>query len=522
MPEAVLFTGGSVFTGHRWCEALVIEDGRVVAAGTEDEARRARPAGAERVELLGGLLVPGLIDCHVHLAELTRFREGLDLSGVRSIVELVERAHRWAEAHPDQPVVGRGWSADRLSEGRWPTAADLDRASGNRPVMLFHASGHAVVANHAALEAAGIGRTTPDPPGGRVARTADGTPTGALYESAQQPVSALAVRAFPPAPEGLARTLEYAASLGLTTVATMNTWAEEWQALERLSIYAPLPVRVRSYVRLARSAEFPSPAGAAGGRCAIVGVKGFTDGAFGPRTAWLDRPYSDEPRETGLPVGTEDELRTALDAARSRGFAPALHAIGDRALGRALALLDAPRPDGSAPPRVEHAALTPPGLWPALDRVRPVLVVQPGFVWSDSWLGERLGAERARWAYAFRTLIGRGHHLAGSSDAPYDALDPWRGLRAAVSRTEPGGGSANPTPEESLRTEEAFRMYTVEGGVALGDPRLGSLEVGDRADLLLLRASRLEDALAAGSGAVAATWVDGVRAYRAPDARISA
>jgi predicted amidohydrolase YtcJ len=154
-----------------------------------------------------------------------------------------------------------------------------------------------------------------------------------------------------------------------------------------------------------------------------------------------------------------------------------------------------------------------------LASVRPALVVQPGFVWSDSWLPERLGADRGRWAYAFRTLTDLGHRLVGSSDAPYDPPDPWRGLRAATERRDELGRSANPDPREALTVEEAVRLYGVNAGEALGEPTLGTLEVGNRADLIVVEARGLGDAIRAGATAVRETWVGGVRIY---DAGVSA
>jgi len=519
MPEAYLWTGGRIFTGRRWCEALVIDGPRVVYAGPSAGAHRARPAGCETVDLHGHVIVPGLVDAHLHLADLTRAREGLDLRDVRSISELRERVAAWADRTPSAAVVGRGWDQERFEERRWPTRRDLEAAVDGRPAILYHASGHAAVVNGPALEAAGLRGNAPDPPNGRLGREPNGSPNGLLYEGALQAVSPIASAADPPTTEGIARTLAFASSYGLTTVATMNTSREELAALGSLAARAPLPVRVRSYLRLSILDERP-PAPTdpmlAPGPVRVVGVKGFTDGAFGPRTAWLSSPYADAPDSAGLPLGTEEEFRDRLDRAGALDLAPALHAIGDRAVARSLRLLRGRRGPTTAPPRVEHAALTPPELFPELEQARPVLVVQPGFVHSDWWLGARLGAGRARWAYAFRTLLDRGHLLAGSSDAPYDPLDPWRGMAAAVQRVDAEGRSANPSPQESLSAEEALRLYTAGGGDALGEPSVGSLEEGSVADLVVLGATGLPEALRAGARSVEETWAGGRRVFRRP------
>jgi predicted amidohydrolase YtcJ len=499
-----------VFTGERYCEALLVEDGRVALAGSEDEVRRASPTGTEHHPLPGSLVVPGLIDAHIHIADVTRYREGLNLSGVRSVADLVDALRDWTVGHPAGAIVGRGWDPERSPDRAWPHRHDLDRAVADRPVFVEHVSGHAGVANSIALARAGIRDRTPDPAVGRIGRTSDGTPDGRVFEGA--------VRAFVgrpddldlPSPAALRRTMHALANLGLTSLGAMSASPEEAVALRGLSAAGALPGRVRVYLHGARWEEyFRGPSGPAGaeGRFAVVGVKEFTDGAFGPRTAWLSEPYEDDPGNFGLSAAPAERLRSLVETVTDRHLAPALHAIGDRAIEYSLGLLGPLRRGARAPARVEHAALTPPRLFPELARVRPALVVQPGFVWSDHWLAARLGVARARWAYAFRSLGREGHPLAGSSDAPYDPADPWRGIRAAVERTDPGGRSANPAPEEQLTPAEAIRLYTVNGGAALGEPALGRLEPGSPADLVVLGVPTLERAVAAGAAAVRETWV---------------
>jgi len=513
--ETHLWLEGRIFTGNRWCEALIVEDGRVVFAGSAAEARRRRPAGTETHRLRGRIVLPGLVDAHLHLADLTRVREGLDLAGAASLAELGERLRRWADRTPRGGLVGRGWDPERFSERRWPTVRDVDAVVADRPVILYHTSGHAALANSAALESAGIGAGTPDPKDGRIGRDADGEPNGLLFEGAMRSVGAIVAESSPLTPDGLVRTLRHAASFGLTTVATMNTSLEELGALRAATASRAPMVRVRSYLRIsALERAYASPKGdPTRDPLRVIGLKAYTDGAFGPRTAWLSRPYADAPSESGLALGTEESLREPLDLGADRDLGPALHAIGDRALERALRLLDGRSGRTSAPPRVEHAALTPPGVWPTLDRVRPVLVVQPGFLWSDWWLGDRLGGERARWAYAFRTLEDRGHLLAGSSDAPYDPLDPWRGIRAAVDRVDPSGRSANPAREEALGPEEAVGLYTRNGGRALGEPEIGTLEEGAPGDLVILRATDRRSFVTEGAAGVLETWMGGRRVH---------
>jgi predicted amidohydrolase YtcJ len=504
-----LWHNGRVFTGGPWAEAILVDDGRVVAVGSADEVRRSAPTGTEVSDLGGHLILPGLIDAHLHLAEMTWAREGPDVEGARSVPELLDRVRNWAAAHPMGFVIGRGWSAERLGRSSPPTRRELDGAVDGRPLILYHASGHAVAVNSAALAAVRIDARTPDPAGGRIGRDPDGEPNGALYETAMRALAP--VYAGAPLDSGaLGRTVDSLRAQGITTVASMNVGSAEVESLRALAANAHLSVRARLYLNLGLlDAGKPAELGVDPSRLEIVGVKGFTDGAFGPRTASLSTPYADAPAESGLPSADDDRLSGKLEAAASLGLAPALHAIGDEAVGRALDLLEPMKGRTTAPIRLEHAALTPPELLPRIDRVRPSLVVQPGFVWSDHWLGDRLGRERARWAYAFRTLATRGHRLAGSSDAPYDPADPWRGLNAAVHRRDPEGRSANPDTSEAIPVEEAIRMYTQNGGLAVGEPGLGWLMPGAPADFLLLSVSDLPGALTHGAAAVRETWLAG-------------
>jgi predicted amidohydrolase YtcJ len=516
MTDARRFTGGQVFTGHRFVEALLIEGGRVVSVGTEREVARSSPAGCEVERLDGGSVVPGLVDAHLHLAEIARAEQGLPLGGLRSREELVERLRRWAEIHPSGPLIGRGWDVEGFPDQREPTREDLERAVADRPVVLYHVSGHAAVVNGTALYAAGYTDLSADPPGGRLGRAPDGSANGLVYERALEPVGRFSSGAFPPEPVAIERTLHSLATFGITTAGTLNTDPEELEVLAALGARGDLPVRVRVYIRFSRLAEVDVRRPLeeeTSGLLAIRGTKAFTDGAFGPRTAWLSEPYADRPDRAGDPTLLRRELGEVVDAALAVGLVPALHAIGDRALGAALEALEAVEP-GPGTARVEHAALVPPALYPALDRVRPTLVVQPGFVWSDSWLGERLGAERAHHAYPFRTLIERGHLLVGSSDAPFDPIDPWRGLAAATRRTDPDGRSANPDPREELSPEQAFQLYTANAGPGLGEAGLGSLEVGAPADLVVLDAPDLAHAIGHGSSTVRSTWRGGQRTFR--------
>ena len=500
MTDTTLFVGGRVYTEGRYAEALLVEDGRVAAVGSGEEVRRSAAIGAERVDLAGGLVIPGLADAHLHIGDLTRAERMFDASTSASIPALARRLSAWAEAHPGTAIVGGGLDPGRLAERRWPTTEELDAAVRDRPVVLYHPSGHAALVNSAALER-GVG----PPPSRAVA----GVPRGVLVEEQLEELGAWVEEAVPLTAEAVEATAHRLVRLGITAVGTMSTGGDELALLQRLDEAGRLPLQVRAYPVLADGIPDVRSSGTnGGGHCTVVGVKAFLDGAFGPRTASLEEPYADDPSTRGVDRGDDAVLEVALEEARAAGLAPALHAIGDRAVARAVRLLSKIRP-GNPPARIEHASLVPPALFEPLHRLGASLVVQPGFLLSDIWLQERLGVPRARWAYPFRSLGDRSIPLAGSSDAPYDRLDPWEAMRAAVRRRDDLGRSANPSPDEAVSETEAFSLFTQGASQAMGDRERGRLAVGSPADLVVLGVPRLSDAIRSGAEAVRGTWVAG-------------
>jgi predicted amidohydrolase YtcJ len=511
------WVNGRVFTGTGFAEGFLVEGGEVRAVGPDDAVRRTKGPGSDVVDLRGRLVLPGLIDLHMHLTDTLLEREGVDLRGARSREELADRVRARLTPGSSTAVVGVGWDSSLWSDSKDPSRAELDRISSEQPVVLFHLSMHAAALNSIALSEFGIDENTPDPPGGRFGRDAGGRLNGLLYDSAMARLTSSTanqewMRSNAPA---YLRLLKEAASVGLTTLCPVLASPEEIGVVAALSSER-LPVKIRFYLDLRaldRYRSLPAPANASEWR--LSGVKAITDGAFGTRTAWLETPYTDTPDTAGTPIWEDDALREALRRAHALGLAPALHAIGDRALARVLALLQEVPSAGI--PRVEHASLTPPALWPALEQGRPHLVVQPHFVETDRWVVTRLGPDRARWTYAFRTLTDHGFQLGGASDSPVEPLDPWTGLRAAVFRA-PRSEFGRFTASERLAPIEAFQLYTRNAGPILGEPALGRLGIGSPADFVVTSTPSLDAALAAERPPVVETWVGGRRCFPASGA----
>jgi len=499
--EPVAWVDGRVYTGRRKVEALLVEDGRVVVAGTSEEVRRHRPTGTSTRPLAHRVLIPGLVDSHCHVRTSVLRANGVDLGPSTSINDLVDRLREAALRTPSGPILGWGWDETGFPIARYPMRDDLDQVSVDRPVVAYRRCLHVAAANSEALRTLKLDPSVPDPPGGRLGRAGRNL-DGLLYDEALSHLLPLEIRRFAQLEAELGHWFNQAAARGLTTLVAMSSDLEELRLVREAYRSRPLTVRLRAYVRpdqIRRLDEEPELATSEELR--VTGVKAFADGSLGARTAWLSEPYSDASEDRGRSLLEPARLAEISREAADRRLAMAVHAIGDRAVRQTLRAFHSEPPFGT--PRIEHASLTPPELLPEFAAVRPALVVQPSFLVSDTWIPQRLGPERGRWAYAFRFLIGLGLHVAGSSDAPVETLDPWAGMAAA---TAPRPG---PSEAERLTAAEAFSMYTREAGAALGEREIGSLESGAFADMVLLDARDWPAALRRGADCVVATYRSG-------------
>lgn len=467
--------------------ALLVRDGRVLAAGTE-EAVLALAGREARVESLPGATVtPGLTDAHVHLTTWALSRRRVELNaartmddGVRAVAEAARSGEGW--------VLGLGWDAHRW--GGLPTREMLDRAAPGRPVYLESHDIHAAWVSSEALRRAGIGAGTPDPEGGTIVRDpATGEPTGVLLENAKMLVGSLVPT--PTRDEVRAALLDAQREvhrLGITGVHSVELPTGLSDFLE-LAERGELRLRVLQAVGL----SFLDDALRLGVRSGwgnvwvrVGGVKMFLDGALGSRTAWMREPYEGT-GDRGIRTLPEREFREAVRRAAEGGIASTVHAIGDAAVELAFEVLSAAPRVPAMPHRVEHVQLCPPDLWERVGRSGVVASMQPVHLLSDIPAAERhWGHERSRGAYAFAALLRAGATLALGSDVPVETVDPRPGLFAATRRVSWSGEPEGEWyPEHRLTAEEAVRGYTEGPAVAAGEEeRRGRLLPGYDADLV--------------------------------------
>jgi len=473
-------------------EAVAIRCGRIVFVGSNNDVNRFIGDSTVVVDANGRIALPGLIDAHLHLASLGFSLVWLNLRGVKSIEELKQKVFEAASKVPEGTwIIGRGWDQELFSEKRYPNRWDLDEVAPRHPVLLTRVCGHVIVVNSLALKLAGISRDTKDPIDGIIDRDEGGEPTGILREGAL----GLVWRAVPePSIEdyekAIERAIDEALRFGLTTVHAVSVTANEFSALQRLWLTGRLKIRVRAYLSydLLESLKGSGILGQYGDDfLRICGIKLLVDGSLGGRTAALREPYSDKPDVKGKLLMHEDKLSEIIREAFQLNLQVAVHAIGDKAIEVVLNALEKANID-SRFVRIEHVSLTPPDLLNKLEKLKPIVTVQPHFIITDWWVIDRLGEDRGRYVYAFKSLQRLSLIIAGSSDAPVEPVNPWSGIYAAVTRGEFEGLRISfVSPDEKMDLMDALRMYTVGGASAsLEGDKLGRIKEGYYADIIIL------------------------------------
>lgn len=474
---------------------LVFDDeGRITQVLERGEQR---PKVDYRLDGQGRVMLPGMIDAHVHVMDIGFAALTLDLSDTTSLADALAKVRAFADANPGRPwILGRGWNQEKWGLGRFPTAAELDAVVADRPVWLERADNHANWANTRAIEAAGISARTPDPDGGRIIRDATGKPSGVFVDNAVALVGKVV-----PAPRPAERDLAFARAQdilighGVTAVADMGTEMADWTTFRRAGDAGRLKIRIMAYADSFDTLEL-----VAGGeptpwlyqdRLRLGGIKLYLDGALGSRGASLKQPYADDAGTRGLPLLSPAQLRNLMSRAAMGGFQTAVHAIGDAANAEVLTAVEELTEiyTGDRRWRIEHAQIVDPADLPRLGQNGVIASMQPLHQTSDRLMAEaRLGPDRLDGAYPWRSVLAAGGRLAFGSDAPVEPADPFAGIAAAISRTdadgEPFGGWF---PQQTVSREQALAAFTADAAFAgYAEGRFGRLVPGERADFLLV------------------------------------
>lgn len=448
---------------------LIVCSGRVVYSGDQGVVEKA-------VKLLGGELIdygkhtvmPGFIDPHLHLDGLALEDYVIDLRNTGSLKEIYGLVERFIKEKPwVRAVIGRGWDQGKLAEKKYPDKNMLDKISRDKPIVLIRVCGHIAVANTKALELLGVGEEKVDWVKGVV-----------LEDKVRELVEALGVDKK--ILESMARKQVELASKGITSIGWVSS------RIQHLGVKRVIDIRYYLEPRdFTRIQSLPRETLAC-----VDGVKIVLDGSLGAHTAYLSKPYTDKPDTTGLINYSIGELEKIIGKALEKNYKVAVHAIGDKALDTIITVYSRL---GGVKQRIEHASIIRDDQVKLLKKLDARIVVQPGFILSDTWILERVGVERIKWVYRIKTLVENNIVVGFSSDAPVEPPNPWRNIYAAVTRGENEGlDIAYYTRHEKIDVLTALHLHTHGSAQTLYQEDLGKLEPGYRADYIVVDTNPIE------------------------------
>ncbi len=493
-------------------DAVLIEGSRIVAIGHAGDLRM-----SDLVEerFPGATIIPGLRDAHMHPVGLAALAQRTSLKTARDFDDVADRLAD-ADRHlpPGSALTALRLDDENLVEQRLPDRHLLDRVSTTRPILVIRYCGHIAIANTTALRLGGISVDTVDPLGGVIDRDPAGHPTGVLRENAIRQVTAALGPMSPPVTAAeLLTTARGLAGVGLTGIGAMvAAGAGQWcgggtELATVLAAARELPIGFGVMVIADNAEELEKAAAqlrAAGGRVRFIGVKMFSDGSLGGHTAAMHQGFADRPEELGTDRLVPGPYLEMARASLRLGGRVAIHAIGDRANTAVLDLMETLITEGADPDllRIEHASVLTQADIARFGRLGITASVQPAFLASETgWLEKRVGADRMRRTYPFRSLLDAGTPLAGGSDCPVEPPHPLWGMAAARDR-------CGLVPEESLTATEALALFTTGAAKAIGDR--AELQAGAPATFTILD----QDPVTATPDElrrieVLETWVDG-------------
>jgi len=512
-PIDVTYYNGNILTGKgldtpipERVSAVAIRDGKVVATGSDKTVFDLCDA-ALKIDLHGAFVMPGFNDAHTHIASAGQQHLTVDLDNIPSLAAMQDKIKAYAATLPaGQWILGGGWDHTKWASGKLPTRQDLDAVTVDHPAYLERTDGHIAIANTAALAAAGITAKTMAPAGGQIdLDPATHEPTGILRDAALPLLTS-----HIPKPDAATRrkalelSIADALSHGVTSVQDYSDW-EDFLVLEQMEHEGKLHVRVSEWLtfndpldvlkahRAGHSLDDP---------LLHTGMlKGFMDGSLGSRTAALLAPYSDDPGNSGLARYDQKMLDAMTTERAAAGFQIGFHAIGDKANSIALDAYEKPVMQCELSKnttetsycgtrlryRIEHAQVVSPGDFARFHDLGIIASMQPSHLLTDmAWAGQRLGPERVKYAYAWKSFLDHGVTLAFGTDYPVESISPFRGLYSAITRMNEAGTQTF-QPQERLTIQQALYAYTQASAFAENEEKLkGRLEPGYLADLVVL------------------------------------
>jgi len=531
-PPDTIYLHGNILTGAHLrpndpsptpakVQALAIANGKILAAGTDAQILKLKAPKTRIIDLHGAFAMPGFNDAHTHMAAAGQQQLSIYLDGVKSLAEMQQRIRAYAaKARPGVWLEGGGWDHTLWPGAKLPTREDIDQVTAGHPCILSRVDGHMALANSVALAAANITADTPNPAGAKIDRDSSGNPTGILRETA---ATSLVFSKIPsPGPEIRTKALNLAINdalaHGVTSVQDNSEW-EDFLALEELEDAHKLHLRFAEWLPFDKPLEILKERRASHPTddplLHLTMLKGFMDGSLGSRTAAMDEPYSDDLNNSGLARYDQNKLTQMASERAAAGFQLGFHAIGDRANAIALnafgaadqvatlpsqptnpnspdapivTALPQPAPSPAALRfRVEHAQVLLPDDFARFASEGVIASMQPSHLLTDmKWATDRLGSDRVKYAYAWKSFLDHNVTLAFGTDYPVEAINPFRGLYSAITRQNEAGTQTF-QPQEKISLNEAIYAYTQASAFAeFREHQKGRLEPNYLADLIVL------------------------------------
>lgn len=514
-PKAeIIFVHGNIYTGvpanSQFSsilrqEAIAVRGDRILAVGKTADLDSLRAPQTQIVDLGGHFVVPGFNDAHLHLNDAGATKLSVDLTGVKSLDEFRAKVQQKVDnSHPGEWIIGSGWDETLWPVKATPTRWDLDEVSNGHPVFLTRIDGHIAVANTRALQLASITLASRDPQGGHIDRNEAGEPTGILRETARQAVTDVIPKpTHEQRREGIQLALADLAEHGVTSAQDNSPEWENFQIYEELEKEGKLTARISEWLPFDEPVEdlaHKRDSHPQSDPMLHTGMlKGFMDGSLGSHTAALLEPYSDDPKNSGLPRYDQVKLNDMTKERMLAGFQIGFHAIGDKGVQMALdAFAEAEKAAKEAHAkaanggddyrlRIEHAQVTTPAQIAQFKQLKVIASMQPNHLLTDMrWAQDRLGPKRAATSYAWLAFLNKGVPLAFGTDYPIEPVTPFRGLYAAVTRKSENGKQEY-FPEQRLTIDQAIAAYTSGAAYAEFEEKdKGKLATGMLADFVVL------------------------------------
>ncbi|MDG2501846.1 MAG: amidohydrolase family protein [Porticoccaceae bacterium] len=509
----------------RQFQTIAIEEGKVLAIG--DATLALKYPDAEKIDGQGKTLIPGITDAHGHVSTMGYTLLTVDVRGLESAQAAAELVGKYAAEKPALNwIQGRGWNQVLWPEKQYPRAADLDAQISDRPVWLERIDGHAGWANSKTLALAGITGETASPAGGEIVRDSNGQPTGVLIDNAMYLVTRVIP---PPSNDEIALALdtmsEHLLSLGITSTHDAGVSSDEHRLYRQIADDGDM--RIRIYGMISSTNVDVEETLAAGHSVdekdlyTLRSIKVYVDGALGSRGAAMLEPYADRADHHGLLVTSSDQLRELFNRAITAEFQVAIHAIGDK--GNRIALDEIEYAYGTVGGRhlrhrIEHSQVVAVDDIPRFKALDVIPSMQPTHATSDMNMAEdRIGAERLKGAYAWRSFLEQGSLVVSGSDYPIELANPFHGIHAAVTRQDHNNMPAEGwIPEEAMTLEQVLRSFTIDAAwAAHQEDRLGGLTEGKWADFILIDRDIFQvEPEKLWQTEVLETWIAGQRVYQ--------